>query len=52
MEEIILLLTEAQQGDREAEAQLIHQFEPLLNSLARQQGLLILLWMKITIKGG
>lgn len=40
MEQIYNLLAEAQKGNQEAEAQLIRQFEPLLNSLARQQGFL------------
>lgn len=40
MEQIYNLLIEAQNGSQEAEAQLIYQFEPLLNNLARQRGLL------------
>ena len=38
MEHIFFLLMEARKGKQEAEVQLIYQFEPLLNSLARQQG--------------
>lgn len=40
MEQIFYLLMEAQRGDHEAETELIHQFEPLANSLSRQDGLL------------
>lgn len=40
MRKIHALLAEAQNGNPEAEAQLIFKFEPLINSFAQREGLI------------
>lgn len=38
MNEIFCLLMEAQNGNRDAEARLVSQFEPLIKNFSHQQG--------------